>query len=190
MDAILYPQKYWSRGEVLTLKPCPIPAESGVYAWYFKQYPDIIPAQNFHQFNDCFLLYVGIAPSRLGSANNLRKRIRQHFRGNAYGSTLRLSLGCLLAEELGIELRRVGSGHRMTFGSGETALSNWMAQNAFATFTNHPEPWLLEEKLIQQLSLPLNLRGNERHPFYSQLASIRSQAKKRAKELPIYVKKG
>jgi hypothetical protein len=29
------------------------------------------------------------------------------MRGNAEGSTLRLTLGCLLSEQLGIELRRV-----------------------------------------------------------------------------------
>ena len=48
------------------------------------------------------------------------------YRGNAYGSTLRLTLGCLLADQLGIELRRVGSGTRLTFGDGEQALSEWM----------------------------------------------------------------
>ncbi|WP_374939609.1 GIY-YIG nuclease family protein [Streptomyces sp. UH6] len=46
------------------------------------------------------------------STQNLRKRVRYHCRGNAAGSTLRLTLGCLP----GLELRRVGSGKRMTFG--------------------------------------------------------------------------
>ncbi|WP_323183900.1 MULTISPECIES: GIY-YIG nuclease family protein [unclassified Streptomyces] len=54
------------------------------------------------------------------SAQNLRKRVRYHYRGNAAGSTLRLTLGCLL----GLELRRVGSGKRMTSGkAGEAAMS-------------------------------------------------------------------
>lgn len=182
---LLNPSRIWSRVEVLSQRPCPIPAESGVYAWYFKQVPTIIPTKNCHQYNNYTLLYVGIAPSRPTSSNTLRKRIRQHYRGNAYGSTLRLSLGCLLAEELGIELRRVGSGKRQTFGSGENTLSNWMEQNAFVTCTQHFEPWVLEDELIQQLSLPLNLRGNENHPFYPKLTVIRSQAKTQAKELPI-----
>jgi hypothetical protein len=47
------------------------------------------------------------------SRQSLRTRIRYHFRGNAAGSTLRLSLGCLL----GLALRRVGSGARMTYRS-------------------------------------------------------------------------
>ncbi|MFF8174696.1 GIY-YIG nuclease family protein [Streptomyces chartreusis] len=48
------------------------------------------------------------------STQNLRKRVRHHYRGNAAGSTLRLTLGCLL----GLELRRVGGGKRMTFRQG------------------------------------------------------------------------
>mgnify|MGYP002713168312 CR=1 FL=1 len=182
---LLTPSKLWSRSEILNQKPCPIPSESGVYAWYFKQIPTVIPTQDCHYHNNFTLLYVGIAPSRPTSSNTLRKRITQHYRSNAFGSTLRLSLGCLLADELGIELRRVGSGNRQTFGPGENTLSSWMEQNAFITWTQHPEPWVLEDELIQQLSLPLNLRDNENHPFHPQLTTIRSQAKTRAKELPI-----
>jgi hypothetical protein len=182
---LLNPSRIWSRAEILNQKTCPVPAKSGVYAWYFKQFPTIIPTQDCHQHNDLILLYVGIAPSRPNSSNNLRKRIKQHYRGNAYGSTLKLSLGCLLVGGLGIELRRVGSGERMTFGTGETMLSNWMEQNAFVTWTLHIEPWILEDELIGQLSLPLNLRGNENHPFYSALSVVRKNAKDRAKELPV-----
>jgi hypothetical protein len=47
---------------------------------------------------------------------NLREQIiKDHYTGNAEGSTLRKTLGCLLADELGIQLRRVGSGKGMTF---------------------------------------------------------------------------
>jgi hypothetical protein len=60
------------------------------------------------------------------------KRIRYHYSGNAAGSTLRLNLGCLLAERLGIQLRRVGSGQRLTFAAGEARLSAWMADNALS----------------------------------------------------------
>ncbi|NKQ36882.1 MAG: GIY-YIG nuclease family protein [Chloroflexi bacterium] len=181
---ILAPSKMWSRSEVLNQKPCPVPQESGVYAWYFKQIPSIVPVQDCHRYNDLALLYVGIAPSKPASSNNLRNRIRIHFRGDADSSTLRQSIGCLLAEELNIELRRADNG-KVAFGPGETKLSNWMEQNALVTWTLHPEPWLLEKELIQGLSLPLNLRGNESHPFYQQLFTIRRQAKERARNLPI-----
>ena len=69
------------------------------------------------------------------------------------GSTLRLTLGCLLANELGIELRRVGTGQRLTFAAGEKALSRWMAAHARVCWHVTPEPWSTETILISQLSL-------------------------------------
>jgi GIY-YIG catalytic domain-containing protein len=68
------------------------------------------------------------------SKQSMWHRLRYHFRGNAEASTLRLTLGCLLAKQFGIEMRRVGSGKRMTFGPGEAALSEWMGRNAFVAF--------------------------------------------------------
>ena len=47
------------------------------------------------------------------------------------------------------------------------------------------ELWVLETALIDQLSLPLNLAGNDGHPFQSSLARIRAEAKARAAVAPI-----
>ena len=116
------------------------------------------------------LLYVGISPkppSAVGtpSRQTLRSRLRYHFRGNAEGSTLRLSLGCLLSQSLGIELRRVGSGRRMTFGAGERALSDWLERNARVAWLACDEPWRIEKHMIRSVSLPLNLDQNRHHGF-------------------------
>ena len=63
---------------------------------------------------------------------------------------LRLTLGCLLTEELGIELRRVGGGTRLTFSkAGETTLSTWMAKHARVAWVTHPRPWELDLTLIR-----------------------------------------
>jgi hypothetical protein len=137
------------------------------------------------------LLYVGIspkAPARDGgrpSQQNVRRRIRYHYRGNAAGSTLRLTLGCLLGTELGIELRRVGSGERLTFADGEHALSRWMAANARVCWHVTPDPWLSETALIGQLSLPLNLDQNSAGPFRGQLSALRAQCRTRARAMPV-----
>lgn len=177
MEALVTPQHLWSAGEVL-VRPSPVPAAAGVYGWHFKEAPFAeLPAEG--------LLYVGIAPRHMAnrtSTQNLRKRIRYHFRGNAAGSTLRLTLGCLL----GLELRRVGSGKRMTFGkSGEAALSAWMAEHARVCWIEHTEPWALESRLIAQLALPLNLDQNAHNPFHSRLKEIRAAARDQARQLPI-----
>ncbi|MFJ6086529.1 GIY-YIG nuclease family protein [Streptomyces sp. NPDC092369] len=116
------------------------------------------------------------------STQNLRKRVRYHYRGNAAGSTLRLTLGSLL----GLELRRVGSGKRMTFGkAGEAILSQWMADKARVCWVEQNEPWTLESQLISELDLPLNLDQNSHNAFHSQLKGLRAQARQRARELPI-----
>src|SRR5262249_35211568 len=130
------------------------------------------------------LLYVGIAPGPRPSRQTLRDRLRYHFRGNAEGSTLRLSLGCLLSESLGIELRRVGSGRRMTFGAGERALDDWLGRSARIAWMVCDWPWKTEEYLIRTVSLPLNLDQNRHHLFHSKLAELRRVAKARARELP------
>ena len=63
-----------------------------------------------------------------------------HYNGNAEGSTLRKTLGCLLAEELDLELRRVGSGSRRTFVDGEAELSLWMQEHARASWVLQDQP--------------------------------------------------
>src|SRR5690349_9933035 len=103
-------------------------------------------------------------------------RLRYQMRGNAEGSTLRLTLGCLLSDELGLQLRRVGSGTRLTFCDGEKLLSEWLADNAFVTWEVTPEPWLLEHALINAVPLPLNLDQNASHAFCSTLCGFRTIA--------------
>ncbi|MFP8961662.1 GIY-YIG nuclease family protein [Streptomyces nanhaiensis] len=175
--ALISPARLWSAGEVL-VRSGPVPSAPGVYGWHFTKTPS-------HELPAGRLLYVGIAPRHMAnrkSTQNLRKRVRYHFRGNAAGSTLRLTLGCLL----GLELRRVGSGKRMTFGkAGEAELSRWMAEYARVCWVEHPEPWTLESELITRLDLPLNLDQNRHNGFHSRLTEMRAQARRRARELPI-----
>ncbi|WP_331459525.1 GIY-YIG nuclease family protein [Nonomuraea sp. SBT364] len=100
----------------------------------------------------------------------------------AEGSTLRLSLGCLL----GLELRRVGSGRRLTFGqAGEKALTAWMADHARVCWIQQDEPWTGESELIAKLDLPLNLDQNRHHAFHPYLSGLRASARARARNLPI-----
>ena len=79
-----------------------MPASPGVYAWYFDKIPDGLPVDGCKTVGDFTLLYVGISPKKPSQAGkvskqSLRTRIRYHYRGNAAGSTLRLTLGSLLA---------------------------------------------------------------------------------------------
>lgn len=180
-----------SRDQVLR-RSSPVPQTSGVYFWFFKALPEIVPTEGCCQFDDLSLLYVGIAPrappadGSLSKGQTLRKRIRTHYRGNAASSTLRLTLGCLLSKRLDIELRRVASGVKLAFGrEGEQRLSGWMEENAFVCWSAHPEPWAVERNLIACLNTPLNIQGNQDHPFCAALREAREAARQRARQLPV-----
>jgi hypothetical protein len=95
------PPRLYSRREVL-IRPYPVPARPGVYAWYFREVPPSVRISPSKPPSN------GKSPSR----QSLARRVRYHFAGNAEGSTLRLTLGCLLGDQLGIRLTRVGSGGR------------------------------------------------------------------------------
>jgi hypothetical protein len=104
------------------------------------------------------------------------------MKGSAEGSTLRLSLGCLLADHLGIELRPVGNSKRLTFSTGEAPLSQWLEENARVTWHVCERPWELEEELISTFNLPLNLDMNVAHTFHPVLSEL--QARPRRTSLP------
>lgn len=171
--------------------PSPVPESPGVYGWWFRQLPAPMDTSGCATTDGFTLLYTGISPKRppangrQASGQNLRERIRTHYAGNAEGSTLRKTVGCLLSHELGIELRRVGSGSRMTFVLGEQPLSRWMGENALVSWVVHSQPWELEGHLIATLDLPLNLQGNSRNSFHPELTKQRAAAVKRARGLPV-----
>jgi hypothetical protein len=184
---LLRPARLWTREEVLA-RPSPVPAAAGIYTWYFTSLPLAVDTGGCVEVDGWRLLYVGISPKpppangTPASRQQLRSRLRQHYAGNAAGSTLRLTLGCLLASELDLQLRRIGSGQRLTFADGEPLLSAWMGRHARVCWMPHPRPWELEA----QLDLPLNLHGNSQHPFYPNLRAIRAAAKDTARALPVW----
>jgi len=150
-----------------------------MYAWYFRELPPGVNPAGCAEFDGHALLYVGIAATRalgrngLPSKNSLRTRIRMHYSGSAEGSTLRLTLGALLAERL--DLRRRPGARGKSFGDGERRLSEWMEENAEVAWMVHPEPWVIEGSVIGRLYLPFNLAHNRSHPFHDQLAAARSR---------------
>ena len=188
--ALTNPKVLYDRNEVLS-KLCPIPSESGVYAWYFRDIPNNVPLDKCISKDSLTLLYVGISPNKVSKPNSkqdIKKRIKMHYQGNAEGSTLRKTLGILLSGKSQFPLRRVGSGNRKTFTHlGEQWLDNWMERNAFVCWQTHPQPEKLEEEMIKTLSLPLNIKGNDDHIFASELNRLRKEATRTARELPTFI---
>lgn len=183
----------YTRDEVFS-EPCPVPSEPGVFGWWFNTLPADIDISACEQRDGLTLLYLGISPTppptngKRPSNQDLRKRIRYHFGGaggTAEGSTLRKTLGVLLAKELGLELRRVGSGKTRTFAGGEAVLTGWMAEHALVSWSIRPEPWRFEDDLLAKLDVPLNLPGNKRNPFSPELQKLRSGAEQKANRLRV-----
>lgn len=180
------PSRLYSGHEVLA-EDSEVPKNPGVYAWFFLEIPPQIPQDQIEKCvsaDNYILLYVGQA-----SKQTLFDRVRYHYRGKAYGSTLRLSLGCLLSEKLDIKLHCVGGGNcnRFTFNNGEkdgeNVLSQWMKENAFVVWIEDSDPRRLEKKIINdnEIFLPLNLGNNRKNLFYKTLSQIRSDAKESAR---------
>jgi hypothetical protein len=112
--------------------------------------------------------------------------------GNAAGSTLRRTLGCLLSEQLGIQLRKVGSGGRYTFTNpGEQVLDAWMKQHAFVTWVETSAPWDLELYLLSSgLRLPLNVDGNPWVEAVALVKAVRLKARQAADQLSVVIDSG
>ncbi len=193
---LLRPTRLWSVVEILRDFDC-VPKLPGIYAWYFDDIPPGVPTAECHtSVENKMLLYVGIAPKKVSpavipSTRTLRDRLRNHLTGNAEGSTLRLSLGCLLADQLEICLQRVGSGKSHTFTNpGEIMLDNWLAAHAHVALAAVERPWEVEAKMLSIHSLPLNLSGNGSHSFAADLKRIRAVARCKAATLPVVADSG
>lgn len=186
-----------SRADVLA-RPSAAPRSPGAYAWYFRRVPPGIDATGCLVREGLTLLYVGISPSepptngRVPSRSTLRQRLRTHYAGNASGSTLRKTLGCLLADDLGFSLRRVGSGERLTFTNpGERVLDEWLAENALVTWVVAERPWEKERQVLKSgVPLPLNIRDNPCAAHTELLSGVRRRAVAAALALPVVADNG
>lgn len=168
-ERILEPSKLTRAADVSTA-----PASPGVYGWWVREGTLEVPSGDYRQHGDHRLLYVGISPSRASSAGTLRKRLVQHVTGNASQSTLRRTLGVLLADQLGLTLGlHVG---RPTYGdNGEARITRWLHENAQVAWVVDPEPWNVEQELLHTAVLALNIDGRS-DDFVRSISTRRSQA--------------
>ncbi|GAA5530220.1 GIY-YIG nuclease family protein [Herpetosiphon gulosus] len=157
-----------------------IPAESGMYGWWFKTLPPQVPSAGCWQVDDWTLLHIGISPSGHNpkTTRHLRQRLNDHLSGGANRSTLRMSLGCLLSEQLNLRLAPHGASKYLTFGAGEQRLSRWLTQHTGVSWMLHAQPWELKPMILKQYVLPLNIKAND-HPFVATLKHLREQARLR-----------
>lgn len=193
-NALIREPRLFRRSEFM-VRNCPVDRQDGIYAWFFDNVIEGLDSSACYRLDGIPLLYVGIARKSedTNPARHMRDRIREHFNGNAAGSTLRLSLGCLL----GLELRQVGGNKtkikdgreiktkpRYIFANGgEARLDQWLQQHARVAWMPVERPWEVEPMVFGSgLHLPINI---ERHQGRGSFVSrTREEAKERAKTLP------
>lgn len=156
------------------------PRVKGIYGWLFT--PGSLPVPDaLYSYTDGFeLMYVGIAPKRPGangkeSASRLRSRLAAHYNRDASRSTLRLTLGVLLAEELSLSLGLHGG--RLNWGAdGEAQLTRWINANARVAWAENSTPWDVEDELLAHATLALNI-DRRTDAFSRELKDRRDQAR-------------
>lgn len=155
------------------------PNEKGIYAWFFTPGSLPVPEGPYETTDGYELLYVGIAPSGPTSKSLLRPRLVRHATGDASRSTLRLTLGVLLAEKLDLTLGIHKA--RPNWGpDGEARLSWWMNENARIAWAVHPKPWEVEDELLAAATLALNIDGQS-GAFTRELKDRRTEARRVAR---------
>lgn len=177
-ESLRNPERLFSIPELIGLPRETWPS-AGIYGWWFDVMPGSCPLGNATGFSRWHLLYVGIGPVNEASGRTFRDRVlANHVKGTARNSTLRLSLGSLLWDSIG--LMPTPYGGKVNFGTTESALSEWMNAHCRVSWVTHPEPWTAETGVMSRLDLPLNIEHNSNHPFCSVLSSARERVRRHA----------
>ncbi len=180
LEKLTNPERIYSYSDFFSSNS--VPRTSGVYAWYFTGMPAFVPIKGCIENGKRNLLYVGKSGS-----SGLYSRIKKHYDGTARYSTLRMSLGVLLHEQMPTPLHRVNptpDKHYCFPKEGEKYLNDWMEKNAFVCWSEHQNPKSVEDYIIAKVSPPFNIKDGT-HSFSNILTGMRSKAKREAKNLPI-----
>lgn len=151
-----------------------LPDRPGLYAWWIGDASRLPGVPLVPRPDGLSLIYVGIAQSRANSSQTLRSRVLgKHIRGVIGNSTLRRSLTALLWEGLGWKPYWATDRASLRPEHNE-ALKSWIDANLQVSWVACPEPWLLGAPVIERMQPPLNLSGNQNHPFYPSLRAARA----------------
>ena len=143
---------------------------AGVYLVLFSSAELLLKELDFEQFDEpspivregAHLLYVG------ASRRSVRSRIASNLSMQAKGSSLRWSVGCILARYLDLKAVDLED-----FGEGEVLLRQWISNNALFAIIPTNEPFHLERSLIRLFQTPLNITHRKSRPLSKHLMHLR-----------------
>jgi hypothetical protein len=170
-------QAEFVNAETIRDRPSSVPAEAGIYGWWFDAALEEI-SEGCHSKNGFSLLYVGIAPRTPQKdgvkTRTLRDRLLNHCRGPMATSTLRRTLAALSKEQERLSIQRATSGKSQMSADDEAKLTRWMAKHARVTWLIAPSPWAIEDELLKHgPRLPLNIRGSS-DSYRKELTQLRA----------------
>lgn len=153
---------------------------SGNYIFVLREkckLPDVGIPVTYTKFRGYDVIYVGLA------GKSLRDRdIKKHFKGNAGGSTLRKSLGCLFGYNLIPRDSNYSNNGKTKFdATDERELSDWIKANLLFFYYANKDYDVVESLLIRELNPPLNLDKNSNiinSEFREYLTKLRSNKPK------------
>ena len=156
--------------------PAQIADGGGVYGIFFDSGQLLLEKAGYLEFDGGFpysrdgydLLYVG------ATGGTLRHRAIQHLVGNSRTSSLRMTVGAILADELILDPVADGSHCYFDFGDGEARLSAWLTSYTKVAVVPCDAPFVEELALLRTVPLPLNISERKRHRFSKYLMTLRA----------------
>ncbi len=152
----------------------------GLYAWWVDALGAADLSRGLARAVATGLIYAGQAgatkwPSgRVGRATLWSRITSQHLGGNIRGSTFRLTLASVLADELSLRL----IGPKNIGLDGESRLSQWIRDHlAVALYAFEKRDVLadLEHRVLVELNPPLNLEGRPPSDIRTSLTRLRTR---------------
>ncbi|WP_292035595.1 MULTISPECIES: GIY-YIG nuclease family protein [unclassified Brevundimonas] len=160
-----------------------IPDVGGLYALILDHPEELDPSLDRAglKLEEVFLsgrhvLYIG------ATGHSLRRRLKHHLADDTCMSTFRMSLGAVLMEALGLEVRaRPGQRYFGFEPHSEALLSAWIAEHVSVAVRPHARARDVEQRLIARAQPPLNIAGRGANEGAAEMARLR----RRCRGLPL-----
>lgn len=162
--------------------PCPLPTGAGVYL--FCSNNEWLAEELNSPTLTSSALPAGYHPLYIGCAGNLQRRIRSHVGRSSVASSMRGSLGTILAEQIGLTPLASDIGGDLWFAE-EAILSGWIDRYCLVGVRESSNPLRLEKALIVSEKPPLNISFLKTTPFARRLIGARASVRAEARRLRV-----
>jgi len=162
--------------------PSPLPAAAGVYLFCSNNewLAEELGSPTFASSE----LPAGYRPLYIGSAANLQRRIRSHVGRSSLASSMRGSLGTILAEQIGLTPLASDVGGDLWFAE-EAILSGWIDRYCLVGVLKTSTPLQLERALVVSEEPPLNISFLKTTPLARRLISARASVRAEARRVRV-----